>query len=371
MLENKTDMADFEEQIEPKRFRFGLLHLFYATAVVAAAIALLGPWGICWALLVIAFWFLKFNENKKVGTPKTLDEINAAYPIKKGFTATELLIVIGIIVIIAFLLIPTVGRRSYGKMASKRAMSMNNARQLILAMHNYESANGHFPPAYVADEDGKPMYSWRVLILPYLDEGKVYEQYDFDEPWDGPNNSKLVDQLEYRTFFDPAIKDSDMECLTPYKLVTGPKTVFDADKTVGFAAIKAGSSNTIGLVEDSANPINWMSPVDLTVDEAVGVFDHEQNPNSMAHVTETKFSKTTRYYASLGILDGSVDVGGILDYPEDISPFFDIEDTTPRELDDLHFRFAGPFVEPKSEGYILVGINFLLAILPAFWVGKQ
>ena len=60
-----------------------------------------------------------------------------------------------------------------------------------MALQNYHQANGCFPPAYIADKNGKPMHSWRVLILPYLDRTILYKAYDFTEPWDGPNNKKL------------------------------------------------------------------------------------------------------------------------------------------------------------------------------------
>ena len=55
----------------------------------------------------------------------------------------------------------------------------------------YEDEHGCFPPAYVADASGRPMHSWRVLILPYLDQQQLYDQYDFSEPWNGPNNQQL------------------------------------------------------------------------------------------------------------------------------------------------------------------------------------
>ena len=68
----------------------------------------------------------------------------------------------------------------------------NNLKQIALALHNYHQANGCFPPAYIADKNGRPMHSWRVLILPYLELDHLYKQYNFNEPWDGPNNKKLL-----------------------------------------------------------------------------------------------------------------------------------------------------------------------------------
>ena len=64
-----------------------------------------------------------------------------------------------------------------------------------IALLNYQSVHGAWPPAYVADEQGKPAHSWRVLILPFLEEHALYRAYHFDEPWDGPNNRRLLDRM--------------------------------------------------------------------------------------------------------------------------------------------------------------------------------
>src|SRR6516165_2689000 len=78
---------------------------------------------------------------------------------------------------------------------AKRGQCKNNLMNIGLALHNYHDQFGSFPPACVADENGRPMHSWRVLILPFLDQTPLYNQYRFDEPWDGPNNKKLADTI--------------------------------------------------------------------------------------------------------------------------------------------------------------------------------
>ncbi len=75
---------------------------------------------------------------------------------------------------------------------ANRLNSSLNLYQMGLAMHSYASANGTFPPAAICDANGKPLLSWRVAILPYINEGRLYQQFKLDEPWDGPNNSKLL-----------------------------------------------------------------------------------------------------------------------------------------------------------------------------------
>ena len=147
---------------------------------------------------------------------------------------------------------------------ARRTQCLNNLRQISLAMINYESANGHFLPAYIADENGKPMHSWRVLLLPYMEENALYEQYNMDEPWDGPNNSKLHDEIV--PLFRCPSSDSAEHC-SDYVLVTGKGTAFEADKTTNYGDLADGSSNTILMVEIFDADDHWMKPQDISADQ--------------------------------------------------------------------------------------------------------
>ena len=72
---------------------------------------------------------------------------------------------------------------------------MNKFKMIMIAMWNFESANKHLPPAAICDKNGKPLLSWRVAILPYLDENKLYKQFHLDEPWDSPHNLPLAAKM--------------------------------------------------------------------------------------------------------------------------------------------------------------------------------
>lgn len=74
-----------------------------------------------------------------------------------------------------------------------RSESLTHLRQIGLALHSFHATFNRFPPAIVVGPDGKPWHSWRVLLLPYLDERALYEEYKWDEPWDGPNNRRLIE----------------------------------------------------------------------------------------------------------------------------------------------------------------------------------
>jgi prepilin-type processing-associated H-X9-DG protein len=151
-------------------------------------------------------------------------------------------------------------------LSSSRIECRNNLKQLALAMHNYRDAYGAFPPAYVADKDGKPMHSWRVLLLPYMDRRGLYDLYRFDEPWDGPNNRKLAEQMppEYHCPADADARAGE----TSYFVVVGPKTIFPGTASVAMSDIPDGPTYTILLVEAADSGINWLKPRDLTYDEA-------------------------------------------------------------------------------------------------------
>lgn len=128
----------------------------------------------------------------------------------------------------------------------------------------YTETNGHFPPAYVLGPDGRPWHSWRVLILPYFGQGDdLYKQYSFKEPWDGPNNSRLADQmpktLAYSGTKPPAT-------VTNYLAVVGDETMWPGATGRKRTEIKDDLSQTILIVENNGLGVHWMEPRDLAFD---------------------------------------------------------------------------------------------------------
>lgn len=149
----------------------------------------------------------------------------------------------------------------------------NNLKQIALALQNYSERYGCLPPACVCDRDGRPMHSWRVLILPYLyDSNALAAQYRFDEPWDGPNNRKLADQMPgvYRC---PCSKPESMA--TSYVAAVGPGTLW-AGRDSGLRGKSPGGdlSGRLLVVESAGSDIPWMEPRDLEY----GTFPLKVNP---------------------------------------------------------------------------------------------
>ncbi|NLE39494.1 MAG: DUF1559 domain-containing protein [Pirellulaceae bacterium] len=148
------------------------------------------------------------------------------------------------------------------RVAAQRAQCTNQLRQLGAALLSYHGAHGSFPPAYVADANGKPMHSWRVLILPYLDYEELYERYRFDEPWDGPNNRKLHGEI-VKCFRCPSQNTVANPRATSYVAVVGPRTAWRGDRPVRLARFIDNPETTILLVETKDSGIHWMEPRDL------------------------------------------------------------------------------------------------------------
>ena len=149
--------------------------------------------------------------------------------------------------------------------AARRTHCNKHLKILGLALHNYSDFYGSLPPAYVADENGKRMHSWRVLILPYLDRADLYAAYRFDEPWDGPNNSKLADQMPYLFRCPSSVQRDGM---TNYQCVTGPGTAFPGAHSVALSEITDGVSHTLLVTEVDRRSVHWMQPKDIPLDKA-------------------------------------------------------------------------------------------------------
>jgi hypothetical protein len=196
--------------------------------------------------------------------PKPFGESGAA-AVAAGGSAVAIVVVacvVGLFVcggVLVALLLPAV---QAAREAARRTQCSNNLRQIALAFHNYHDTYKAFPPAYIPDEDGKPMHSWRVLILPFLGHQDIYQRYNFDEPWDSPNNMAVTNRAipVYRC---PSAPGAGTPTETNYMVITGPATVFDADKACSMAEIKDGTSNTIMVVEVAAAGANWAEPKDL------------------------------------------------------------------------------------------------------------
>jgi hypothetical protein len=166
--------------------------------------------------------------------------------------------VLGIGVVLVALLLPAV-RRCAGE-AARRTQCANQLRNIALALRNYESEFHALPPAYTVDADGKPLHSWRTLILPYLDQRALYAAIDLSRPWDDPANAEAA-QRHLSIFHCPS--DSSPQNHTTYFVIVTPNGCFRATEPRLLSEITDARAETLMVIEvPSDRSVPWMSPRD-------------------------------------------------------------------------------------------------------------
>ncbi len=149
------------------------------------------------------------------------------------------------------------------------AQQSNNLKQLILAIHNFHQAHGGFPPRMTVDAEGKPLLSWRVHLLPYINEADLYKQFHLDEPWFSQHNKQLVEKMPatFRWLTGPELEPG-MTCIQAPRM-EGSFWNGNENRLLTFMDIPDGTSNTLCFViapRDQA--VVWTQPEDLQVDPA-------------------------------------------------------------------------------------------------------
>jgi type II secretory pathway pseudopilin PulG len=267
-----------------RALQFSLATLLLVFVVLASSLALFGGPGILVFGMVVA----------------------VAIAIAHMKSLAELLVIVMILGLLLGLLLPAT---KYARGSTRRSMCMDNLRQIALALHGYERANGHFPPAYVADKNGKPMHSWRVLLLPFLNEKALYKAYDFTEPWDGPRNRKLWAQrpTAYACPSDTC-GGTFGAAQTSYVAVVGPKAAWSGAKPRKAVDFSGVEGNTIMVVEAADSRIAWTEPRDLSLESlAAGSGTAGLSVAGRHGRTESFFFTYERPYgANVALADGSV-----------------------------------------------------------------
>ena len=151
--------------------------------------------------------------------------------------------------------------------AARRAQSTNNLKQLMLAMFNYHDARKAFPAQAIYSDEGKPLLSWRVAILPYIEEQALYDQFHLDEPWDSEHNKQLIAKMP-QVYLCPSSHLNQADGKTTYVAPVGEELIFDGTKDgARLQRITDGTSKTIMLVDASDDAaVVWTKPDDLEYD---------------------------------------------------------------------------------------------------------
>jgi hypothetical protein len=197
--------------------------------------------------------------------------------------------------------------------------SKDNLKQIVLGFHNYHDSNSNKLPSDILDKDGKPLLSWRVAILPFIEEKKLYEEFKLDEPWDSVHNKKLIEKMP-KIYAPVRVKAKAGE--TFYQTMTGEGTIFVNHKpSYNLGNIPDGTSNT-GLVYEAGDPVIWSKPADLLFDEKKpvpklgGIFDGEclvgMGDGSVRHLRKDRDEQQMKYLIMPA--DGNVINIAVLEY---------------------------------------------------------
>lgn len=206
--------------------------------------------------------------------------------------------------VIALLPLAVVGLRGSRARADK-AECRSKLREIALTIDNYRDFYGSLPPPSVADADGKPLHSWRVLLIPFLEKNWFMDEYVFEEPWDGPHNRRLhreffivedsrrIDITKIHNWYTcPAAPPSQGKFCTNYVMVVDPNVGLASSTSLGTGYLskqgwretkRAGAELMIVEIHDS--DIHWMEPRDLSVTEMSFMINDSRKPSiSSLHV---------------------------------------------------------------------------------------
>src|SRR5262245_45109270 len=157
--------------------------------------------------------------------------------------------------------------------AAHRKRSAENLQQIGIAFHNFHDAYGAMPANAIRDRAGKPLLSWRVALLPFLEEDNLFKEFRLDEPWDSKHNKKLLENMP--KVYAPTITGKPAKPNTTYyQVFTGPDTPFNPKTARGqgistlglrLADMTDGTSNTILAVE-GGQAVPWTKPEDIEYD---------------------------------------------------------------------------------------------------------
>jgi hypothetical protein len=147
-----------------------------------------------------------------------------------------------------------------------QALATNNLKQIGIAMHNYHDVHQGFPSTSICDRKGKPLLSWRVAILPYVEQDQLYKRFKLDEPWDSEHNKKLIAEMPKLY----ALPGGKADGKTHYKVFYGNNAVFDLVQATKITEIPDGTSNTLMVVE-AAEGTDWTKPEDIEYDPKLPV----------------------------------------------------------------------------------------------------
>ncbi|MFN3149382.1 DUF1559 domain-containing protein [Bremerella sp.] len=195
-------------------------------------------------------------------------------------TVVEVLVILAIIAVLIGLLLPSTTMSGRGE--GRRSLTSNNLKSIGLALHNYHDTYGTLPPAVVTDSEGQPLYSWRVLVLPFLEEQDLYDQFDLSQPWDSAANLPLVEQVPY-LLQSPFLTAEEHPGKTAYLAVVDPQgklTLMLPQEGRPLGEVPCELGSVAMVVEQCDRPVIWSKPDDVSPFELIHMPQIDQNNRS-------------------------------------------------------------------------------------------
>jgi Protein of unknown function (DUF1559) len=202
-------------------------------------------------------------------------------PPKKGGSGVLILILVGVFVVCcggggtaAFFAFRGAQRAvvqavETAQAAQEAGESRQNLSQIGTAMKDHHDAHNVFPQnSYeVRGKESRPLLSWRVHLLPFLGEEKLFKQFNLKEPWDSPTNKPLISQMP-DVFTINVPRKKSLEGTTYYRGFSNENSIFEKPvpgsppRTIRIAAIPDGLSNTVFVIE-AGDAVEWTKPNDI------------------------------------------------------------------------------------------------------------
>jgi prepilin-type processing-associated H-X9-DG protein len=337
--------------------QFRLSTIFLAFFVVAASLALFGVWGL-WVSGVLLLASLCINHAERL---------------RNGIIYTTEIIFFGLLC--PGLLLPAIGTSHE---APRRVQCFQNLKQIGLALNDYQKAKSHFPMATLIDKSGKPLFSWRVEILPFMNHGFIYNSYaqlfdllKKDEAWNISHNAKVLGRASIPEYNCPTDTHENDDITTNYIAIIGPGTAWREDGPVKLSDLPDGGSHTVIVVEVANSGIHWAEPRDLTVKQALermktgkGLGISSAHPSVInvlfADGSVRSLRKDMSFSAWKKLFEGKTDLDQI--EAEIDQSATDIADVSYTEREIIHT----PISETKIWPYILSFIIWIFSIVLLF-----
>jgi len=195
---------------------------------------------------------------------------------------TPLAYVVAFIVFLAIcipLLLPALQAHRDG--GPSRHTCTNNLKQIGIALMNYMDEYHAVPPAYVADEQGRIIHSWRGVLLPFFEEEGLRGLYNPDKPWDAQIPEVIATSIPVLRC--PQSESDDLpDRNTSFVAVVGPDTAWPGGEALEINKITDGLADTIAVVEIATPGVPWADPRDLTFEEALRGINQVESPNGIS-----------------------------------------------------------------------------------------